>query len=312
MAAHLAFAIEENLRRGMSQEEARRQALVRFGGVAQSQEEHRDARGLPALDVLMQDLRYAFRTLRRDRSFAAAAVLILALGIGANIAVFSVVNTILLRPLPFRDPQQLVWMSSNRGVGGHSDVTYTVSAYEEFLRHNRSFRDVTSYDPFLGDSDYKLTGRGEPQQIDRRTGGRQFLRHVGHQAFRGSVVYSRRVPEGRPGRGIVGVFLLAAAVWRRSGHRRAGYPDLTITPVTVVGVLPATFDFGSVFAPGSKIDIYVPAVMDVLRNAGNTLALIGRLKPGVTVAQAQAEADLLFPQLARRDNGLVLTIYHRP
>jgi hypothetical protein len=101
MAAHLAFAVEENLRRGLTQEEARRQALVRFGGVAQSQEEHRDARGLPALDVLMQDLRYTYRTLRRDRSFAAVAVLILALGIGANIAVFSVVNTILLRPLPF-------------------------------------------------------------------------------------------------------------------------------------------------------------------------------------------------------------------
>ena len=224
MAAHLAFAIEENLRRGLSQEEARRQALVRFGGMSQSQEEHRDARGLPALDVLMQDLRYAFRTLRRDRSFAAAAVLILALGIGAEFAVFSVVNTILLRPLPFRDPQQLVWMSSNRGVGGLSDVTYTVSAYEEFLRHNRSFRDVTSYDPFLGDSDYKLTGRGEPQQIAAVPVAGNFFRHVGHQAFRGSVVHSRRVPEGRPGRGIVGVFLLAAAVWRRSGHRRTGYP----------------------------------------------------------------------------------------
>ncbi len=164
-ASHLAFAIEENLRRGLSPAEASRQALAHFGGVAQAREQHREARGLPALEVLMQDLRYTLRTLGRDRGFASVAVLILALGIGANIAVFSVVNTILLRPLPFRDPQRLVWMANNRGVGGLSAVTYMVAVYEEFQRHNHSFEAVTSYMPFFGDSDYKLTGRGEPQQV---------------------------------------------------------------------------------------------------------------------------------------------------
>ena len=98
VAAHLDMAIADNMRDGMNEEEARRQALIRFGGVAQAKEQQRAARGLPWLDVLNQDLRFTLRTLARDRGFTAIAVIILGLGIGANIAVFSVVNTLLLRP----------------------------------------------------------------------------------------------------------------------------------------------------------------------------------------------------------------------
>src|SRR5271165_500728 len=122
MASHLDFAIEENLQSGMSREEARRQALIRFGGVEQAKEQHRETRGLPTLDIFLQDLRYTFRTLRRDRAFTIVAVLILALGIGANIVVFSVVNTILLRPLPFHAPERLAWLAGNNGVGGLSSI----------------------------------------------------------------------------------------------------------------------------------------------------------------------------------------------
>src|SRR5450755_2000058 len=90
MAAHLDLAIEENIQRGMAPKESRRRALVRFGGVEQARQQHRESRGLPWLDVLMQDLRFTFRTMRRDRGFTIIAVVILALGIGSNIAVFSV------------------------------------------------------------------------------------------------------------------------------------------------------------------------------------------------------------------------------
>ena len=296
MATHLAFAVEENLRRGLSPEEASRQALVRFGGVAQSKEQHRETRGLPLLDVLLQDLRYTFRTLRRDHSFAAVAVLILALGIGANIAVFSVVNTILLRPLPFRDPQRLVWMSANRGVGGLSAVTYTVAAYEEFLRHNRSFQDVTAYDPFFGDSDYKLTGRGEPQQLAAVPVAFNFFPTLGVQPALGRLFTPEECQKG--GRPAV---LLSYFFWQRQFAADPAIVGRAILldnrPFTVVGVLPASFDFGSVFSPGLKVDVYVPGIMDMLRNDGNTLALVGRLKPGLTVAQAQAEVDILMPHI---------------
>ena len=118
IAAHLELAIEDNVKAGLSADEARRQALIRFGGIEQAKEEQRDARSLPALEILRQDLRHALRALRRDRGFAAAAVSILGLGIGANVAVFSVVNTILLRPLPLRDPERLVWITGPPSEGG--------------------------------------------------------------------------------------------------------------------------------------------------------------------------------------------------
>jgi hypothetical protein len=104
-------------------------------------------RGLLTRDILAQDARYAFRTFRRNPGFALVAVLILALGIGANVAVFSVVNTILLRPLPFHDPQQLTWFAGNNGSGGLSETTYQVPAYEAYQRSNRSFQELTAFVP---------------------------------------------------------------------------------------------------------------------------------------------------------------------
>lgn len=115
IATHLEMLIEENLQRGMSAEVARREALISIGGIEQAKELHRDNRGLPLLETLVQDIRYSFRTLRRDSGMAIFAILIVGLGAGASSTVFSVVNAMLLRPLPFTEPESLIWIENNLG-----------------------------------------------------------------------------------------------------------------------------------------------------------------------------------------------------
>ncbi|MGO8786946.1 MAG: ABC transporter permease [Terriglobia bacterium] len=258
--------------------------------------QRREPRGLPWLDVLHQDVRYTLRTLPRDRSFSLVAVLILALGIGANIAVFSVVNTILLRPLPFPEPQQLVRILSKNPAGGESGMTYSSDATEEFQQRNHAFQEVSGYFAFSGPDNLKLIARDQPRPVTGLMVGRDFFHTLGVKPSLGRLFTAEEcVHNGRP------VALLSHAFWER---QFGGNPalvgqaiDLSGSPVTIIGVLPETFDFGSVFSPGAKIDLYMPAILDDMREWGNIMALVGRLKPGVTLAQAQAETDLLFPHL---------------
>ncbi|WP_158751854.1 ABC transporter permease [Acidobacterium sp. S8] len=296
MTSHLEMAIEENVRRGMTPEEARRKALVRFGGMQQLSEQHREERGLPWLDVLGQDLRFTFRTLRRDRSFAIVAVLILGLGIGANVAVFSVVNTILLRPLPLRDPERLVRIVEKNPQSGESSKTYTADATEEYQKRNRSFQDVTGYFAFTGPDNFKLTARAVPLPVTGILVMGNFFQTLGVDPVLGRLFRPEEiVKNARP------VTLLSHAFWKKEFGGDSSIVGKAIsfnnTPVTVIGVLPESFDFGSVFSPGAKVDLFVPYIMDDFRDDGNDLALIGRLKPGVTLGAAQAEADMLLPQL---------------
>ena len=296
MASHLEMAVEENIRRGMSREEARRQALVRFGGMQQSLELHREARGLPWLDVLMQDLRFTFRTLKRDYGFTMIAVLILALGIAANITVFSVVNTILLRPLPFPDSQDLVRIVEKNVEYGESGRTYTADATQDFQQQNHSFQSVSGYFAFSAPDNFKLMGNSQPIPVTGMLVAEGFFQTLGVEPSLGRLFKSQEfVKHAQP------VALLTYSFWKhqfggdRSIVGRA--IDLSNTSVTVIGVLPNTFDFGSVFSPGAKVDLFTPYIMDDFRDDGNDLALVGRLKTGVTLAQAQSEADQLFPQL---------------
>ena len=242
----------------------------------------------------MQDLRFAFRTMGRDPAFTAIALLILGLGIGANIAVFSLVNTILLRPLPFSDPRRLVWIQGPARESGLSGVTYSVDGFEAYQQRNHALESVTAYMPFYGPSDYKLTGRGEPLPVSGVSVACNFFGTLGIQPMLGRLFTTDECR--RNGSRAV---MLSYFYWKA---QFAGDPSivgqaitLNNAPVTVAGVLPSTFDFGSVFAPGTKMDVLVPAIMDEMRSWGNTLLPIGRMKPGMTVGQTQAEANLLFP-----------------
>jgi predicted permease len=297
LQSHIDLAVEENISHGMPPEEARRRALIRFGGVQQAREQQREARGLPWLDILLQDLRYTLRTLGRDSGFTTIAILILALGIGANIVVFSVVDTILLRPLPFPEASRLVRIAPKVNKSGASGATYSTDAVQEFQRQNKSFSDFTGYDAFTAPGNWKLTGSGVPIPISQIDVMDNFFHTLGVQPRMGRLTFTAE--ESRPGG--PPVVILSYPFWKRQLNGDSNIIGKAIsfgnTPTTVIGVLPDSFDFGAIYAPGTKMDVFTPYVYDTVREWGNMISLTGRLNPGVTLAQAQAEADLLFPTL---------------
>ncbi len=298
MAAHLDMAIEENLERGLPPDEARRQALARFGGITQAREHHREARGLMSIDILLQDLRYTFRTLFRDPGFTIVAVLILALGIGANVAVFSVVNTLLLRPLPFYNADQLVWIAPPPQKCGLSCATYSTDAYDQFRTLTRSYQDVTGYFAFSSADNLSLKiGNNPPITATSIDVIHNFFGVLGVQpamgrAFTADDARNNAAP----------VILLSNAWWRRQFNADPNIIgkayDINGHQTTVIGVLPASFDFGAVFAPGTRVDAITPLnLYGPPRDWGNIITMLGRLKPGVTLPQAVSEAAAVAPKL---------------
>jgi predicted permease len=245
------------------------------------------------------DLRYTFRTLRREAGFTAFAILIVGLGIGATSTIFSVASALLVRPLLFRDPHDLVWITNGGKDGDMSGQTTQVGYLLDLQAHNKSFSDLASYFAFYGTGDSKLTGNGEPERVSMVRVAQNFFPALGVQPFLG-----RQFTEAESKWHGPAAVMLSYRIWQR---RFASNPaivgsKMTIDdqPFTVAGVLPESFDFASVFAPGAPVDLYAPFPLAPETNRwGNTLAIIGRLKPGVTVASAQAELDVLAPPMSR-------------
>ena len=248
------------------------------------------------LDIFLQDLNYTLRTLSRDRGFTLVAVFILALAIGANIGVFSVVNTLLLRPLPFPDSHELVWIAPPPTSCGLSCATYSADAYEEFREQSRAYQDVTGYEAFTTPNNLRLTGRGEPQSATGIEVIGNFFQVLGVQPAMGRL-YTPDEARGGPH----AVALLTNAYWQRQFNADRAIVgkaiDLNGTPTTIVGVLPDSFDFGAVFSPGAKVDLFTPLDLNLERNWGNIVTFLGRLKPGVTVAQALDDANRVAPNI---------------
>jgi predicted permease len=232
--------------------------------------------------------------MRRDIGFTAFMILIAGLGIGASTTVFSVVDALLLRPLPFRDPGRLVWISNGNPYG----ITET-DHYSDLRQENQSFSDLAGWSAYYRVGDNELTGVGEPERLTSVPVTENFFTLLGVEPTMGRS-FTAEECQGRywapP------AMLLSYNFWQR---RFAADPKvvgrtliLNGNPVAVVGVLPASFDFASVFAPGTPADIFIPwPLADETKPGANIMKIVGRMRPGVTLQAAQAEFTVLAKQL---------------
>jgi putative ABC transport system permease protein len=286
---HIERETRANVARGMKETDARRLAVATFGGVQRYKEEARDARGMHWLDEIAQDARYALRSLRRTPAFTAVAVITLALGVGANTAVFTVVDRVLLRPLPFRDPGALYLVSQLPKVfpfelpPGLADRLYL--AYRD---RARAFESLAAFQR----AELTLSGSGDATRLAGARIGARLFATLGVQVARGRSFTTDEEIDGRDR-----VAILSDRIWH---ERFGGDPTVigrTITldriPRTVVGIAPPEFSF-----PASS-DVWIPLAIRLDRGNSFILSVLGRLKPGVTTAQATSELEAISRAMPR-------------
>jgi putative ABC transport system permease protein len=246
---------------------------------------------------MLSDLRFAVRQLVKSPGFAFVAVATLALGIGACAVMFSLLDAVLLRPLPFRDPERLVWIENNLRKDGLSGRTTRADVFAGWRENSRSFEALGAYFAFFDYERLTLTGAGEPIRLRGVGVSDNFLPVLGVPLLHGRN-FAAEECTGKGPRAVV----LSHGFWQR---RFASDPAvvgrslvLNDTPHTVVGVLPSTFDFDAVFSPGTDVDVLTPfPINDETAKWGNTLFGVGRLRPGVTVTQAQEELTAVSERL---------------
>jgi putative ABC transport system permease protein len=292
MESHLQLHIEDSLRAGMSPEIARREALMKLGGVEQTKEIYRERRGLPLLETLFQDVRYGARMFRKNLGFTATAILTLALGIGANTAIFSYVNAWMIKPLPYPQPGRLMILQSHDTKKGwtRSSVTSTAD-FLDFQKQNTSFEQTAGWTGW----NFNLTGDGPPELVE---GGRvswNYFETLGVKPMLGRTFTS---DEDLPGAAHVAV--LGQGLWQ---SRFASQPNIigrNITiggeSYTVVGVMPGTFQFPLM----GIANLWTPLALTEKERADRSsswFAAFGRLKPRVTPEQARAESAAIFGRL---------------
>jgi predicted permease len=289
LSFHVERLTEEHVASGLSPADARRAALRAMHGLEQRKEECRDTRRVRLVEDVVRDLRYAGRTLLRSRGFTGAAIVTLALGIGASVAMFTVVNGVLLRPLPFPEPDRLFLLSHIEIGPFMTQPGLADSQFVEFRESDRLFSHVAAFTRGHGAS---FTAPGEPSIVRASRVTTEFF-----AALRVAPATGRTFESGddQPGRDQIA--LLSDGVWRsRFGADPAVVGrEITLDGIrrSVVGIMPPGFNFPSDAA------VWIP--MALRSDRGNSLMypVLGRLKPGVAVAQAQAEFDTIVRQAAR-------------
>ena len=292
---HLELQALENERRGMSPREARRQAAISFGGIEQVREEVREARGVMLLEEWAGDVRYALRALRRNPGFTAVALLTLALGIGANAAMFSIVNGILLRPLPYADPHELVLLYQSNPRSGELQGRISYQDLEDWQARARSLASLAGYAsvPTI------LTGHGDPLEVEMSYVTEGFFDVLGAPVARGRPLLSEDYRLKRR------AAVISDALWRNVLGGDPGVVGSSVLlrgePYLVVGVMPA-----SLRHPTPETDVWIPQSLvqpnmfanGMPRRGDRYLRAVARLSAGADAGRAQQELTALSGELA--------------
>ena len=300
MRCHLQMEEQENLESGMAPEEAHYAALRRFGNVTLAQERSREMWGCNSVERLSQDFRYGLRILAKNPGFTTVAVLTLALGIGANTAIFSAVYAVLLKPLPFRNPGQLVRVFEANDRVGIPAEGCSYPEFQEWQRQNHVFSAMAGATAH----ELTLTGRDEPTVVRVGDVTADFFTVLGVPPLAG-----RTFLPGDDEPGAAPVVVISEGLW----HSRFGADpgligsniDLDKRAFTVVGVMPGNFRF-SFFEEGPSRQLWIPIVQDPLfgpwtkRPNLDVFSVLARLKPGVSAKQGLAQMAPLANRLAQR------------
>jgi len=304
MASHLELAIEENLRSGMPPPEARRQALVHFGGTQQAKEHHRDSRGLPALDALLLDLRFALRMLRKSPGFTTAAILTVALGVGANTAIFSAIDGLMLRPLPFNAADQLVRIYSTKDGVPITGYAYpggpSAADVRDFAQNSRSFQKMVVYDTWRKNVSFG-NSTAEPEQMRVGLIPPAYFEALEIQPLMGRLFTQDENPEGKQY-----VAAIGARLWRNkfASDRAILGREIRINdePYIIVAVMPDVIPEWMEPGGDGQVEVWTPFAFSNVWSESSRGArgygTLARMKPGVTVAQAQTELATIATGLA--------------
>jgi predicted permease len=294
---HVEMVTEENLARGMSPAEARRAARMSFGHFDSIRDTAYTVRGGGLMETFLQDVRYGVRVLARNKGFTAVAVLTLALGIGANTAIFSVVNDLLLRPLPYSDAERVVMLWEVTPEGRHMNTTSRAN-FREWRAQSSSFESVAAF----SDQRLNLTGAGEPEEVAVQLATPDLFKVLGVEPILGRVLVEDDLRSDSAG------VVLSHAFWKR---RFGGDPGLLGKPITlngvpfnVVGVMPPGFQWHikQRSGTGKPPELWMVLAMPQpgaqgANERGRFLSVVGRLKRGVSFEQADAELKTIHRRL---------------